>query len=230
MCVVLGFMLTEAWVTDQNRQNRIALMGPSQQERVAQGPIDLQTESKNLREEVAKLQADKTKLEGTLAQQTGGSKVLNEELQSLKAFAGLTKFEGPGVLVTLRDSTKQQQQFIQDQIIHDVDVLKVVNELWNAGAEAITVNGLRWSNTTSSRCVGSTILVNNTVIASPIKIRAIGDSATMLGALKIPGGILAELQNTDPGMAEIETVKWQVFEPYTGNTSQKIGKVPPAEK
>jgi uncharacterized protein YlxW (UPF0749 family) len=205
-------------------------MGASQQARVAAGPIDLQESSKKLSDEVARLQEEKTKLESTLATQTGGSKVLNEELQNLKTFAALTKLEGPGVVVTLRDSGKQQQQYVQDQIIHDVDVLRVVNELWNAGAEAITVNGLRWSNTTSCRCVGSTILVNNTVIASPIKVRAIGDAATMSGALNIPGGVLSEIRSLDPAMAQVETVKWQSFPAFTGNTSQKIGKVPTATK
>ena len=45
------------------------------------------------------------------------------------------------------------------QIIHDTDVLRVVNELWNAGAEAVTVNNRRVGPGTNYRCVGTTILV-----------------------------------------------------------------------
>jgi uncharacterized protein YlxW (UPF0749 family) len=229
LCLVLGFMLTLAWVTDESRPTRLGLMSPGQQARVASGPIDLQEASRKLSDQVARLQEEKTKLESTLSSQTGGTKVLNEELQDLKVFAGLTKLEGPGVCVTLKDSTKQAP-FVQDQIIHDVDVLRVVNELWNAGAEGISVNGLRWSNTTSARCVGSTILVNNTVIASPIKVRAIGDPSTMLGALNLPGGVMAEVRGVDPAMAMVEGVKWQALPAFTGNTSHKVGKVPTATK
>jgi len=50
-------------------------------------------------------------------------------------------------------------------------VVHVVNELFASGAEAIAVNGHRVAGTTSFRCVGTTILVNDVKIASPIVVR-----------------------------------------------------------
>ncbi len=225
--VVLGIMFTSAWVTQQNRPTRLGLTDPSQEQRIALGPIDLQQKNAQLAQEVARLRDEKTRLENSVATQTGSSKLLNQELQAAKEFACLTDVEGPGVVVTLRDSQKPVTEYVQDQIIHDGDVLRVVNELWNAGANAISVNNNRVAPTTAIRCVGSTILVNNTPVASPIAVRAIGDPATLLGALNLPGGVLSEIRSTDPAMVQIDTVSEMTISAFTGSTQMKFSKVPP---
>lgn len=230
LCLVLGVMLTLAWVTDSSRATRFAQLAPQIQARVGSGSIDLQQEAKKLAEEVQHLRAENTKMESSISTQTGSTKVLNEQLQEVKTFAGLTEVEGPGLVVTLRDSSKAPQAFVLEQIIHDGDVLRVVNELWNAGAEAIAVNGHRVVTTTSIRCVGSTILINNTPIASPIAIRAIGDSATMEGALNLPAGVLAEIRSTDPSMVQLAPVKEMRLPAFSGSTEHHLLKVPAPAK
>ena len=226
MCVLLGLMLTRAWVTDQSRTSRFKLLAPQIQERVGSGTLDLQEEAKKMETEVQHLRAENTTMEASLSTQTGSTKVLNDQLQESKVFAGLTEVEGPGLVVTLRDSSKPPQSFVQEQIIHDGDVLRVVNELWNAGAEAIAVNGHRVVTTTSIRCVGSTILVNNTQVASPIAIRALGDAATMQGALNLPAGVLAEIRSIDPSMVQLTPVKMMRLPAFSGSTEHHLLKVP----
>lgn len=230
LCLVLGFMLQKAWVTEQTRSSRFAQAAPQLQARVGSGSLDLQEEAEKLSEEVQHLRAENSKMEASISTQTGSTKVLDEQLQEVKAFAGLTEVEGPGIVVTLRDSTKPPQAFQQEQIIHDGDVLRVVNELWNAGAEAIAVNGHRVVTTTSIRCVGSTILVNNSPVASPVTVRAIGDGATMLGALNLPGGVLAEIRDTDPAMVQIDIVKAMKLPAFSGSTEVHLLKVPAPSK
>ncbi|MHB8637342.1 MAG: DUF881 domain-containing protein [Fimbriimonadaceae bacterium] len=230
MCVLLGFMLTRAWVTDQSRTSRFKLLAPQIQARVGSGSLDLQEEAKKMETEVQHLQDENTKMEVSLSTQTGSTKVLNEQLQEAKVFAGLTEVEGPGLVVTLRDSTKPPQSFVQEQIIHDGDVLRVVNELWNAGAEAIAVNGHRVVTTTSIRCVGSTILVNNTPIASPVAIRALGDPATLEGALNLPAGVLSEIRSIDPAMVQLTPVKAMRLAAFSGSTEHRLLKVPAPTK
>ena len=230
MCLVLGVMLRLAWVTDQSRTSRFALLAPQIQARVGSGSLDLQEEAKNLEAEVQHVRAENTKMEASLSTQTGSTKVLNEQLQEAKVFAGLTEVEGPGLLVTLRDSAKAPQAFVQEQIIHDGDVLRVVNELWNAGAEAIAVNGHRVVTDTSVRCVGSTILVNNTPVASPVEIRALGDASTMQGALNLPAGVLAEIRSIDPSMVQLSPVKAMRLPAFSGNTGHHLLKVPAPSK
>ena len=229
MCLVLGFMISLSWVTKTNRTSRQNFLSPDQRIRVNEASVDVDA-FERMSSEVKKLQAQNTRMENALGKQDGQSKVLNDSLQELKAFAGLTAVVGPGVVVTLRDSQKTNSStsltigLPSDAIIHDVDVLKVVNELIASGAEAVSVNNHRVAGNTSFRCVGTTILVNDVKIASPVVIRAVGDPNTLLGAMNMPGGVLAEIRQTDPGMVQIESVKSQELPEFVGNTTHKFAK------
>jgi uncharacterized protein YlxW (UPF0749 family) len=229
MCVILGFMISLARVTQNTRSSRKNFLSPDQQIRVNEASVDIDA-FQRMSNEVSKLQADNTIFQNAIAKQGPQSKVLNDSLQELKVFAGLTRVVGPGVVVTLRDSQKGNAGVSlnlglpSDAIIHDVDVLKVVNELIASGSEAVSVNDHRVAGNTSFRCVGTTILVNDIKIASPVVIRAIGDPSTLLGAMNMPGGVLAEIRQTDPTMVQIETVKSQQLPEFVGNTGHKFAK------
>ena len=235
MCLVLGFMISMAWVTQSNRLSRYALLEPTQKSRISDEAIDLNGMIQ-LREEVAKLREDNTKLQNGLAKGNESSKLLNDSLQETKLFAGLTAVEGPGVVVTLRDSSRgpmklgDQIVYTPDMNVHDVDVLKVVNELYSAGAEAIAVNDHRISALSSIRCVGPTILVNDVKVATPIQVKGIGDPKTLIGALNLNGGVLAEIRSTDPNMVSIEEDKYMRLEPFSGRTEFHFAKVPKDQK
>lgn len=231
MCLVIGFMGTLAWVTEENRSARNAYLRADQRARVSEAVVDVDA-FKQTETEVKKLQLEKTELENALSKNGAEGKVLNQSLQEMKSLAGLTPVEGPGVLVTLTDSKRPDQSFggqvmvDSDAIIHDKDVLHTVNELFASGAEAISVNDLRVGPTSSFRCVGPTILVNDVKIASPVRIRAIGDPDTLFGALNTPGGSLAEIRITDANMVQIEKVKMQQLPAFTGTTQRRFAKVP----
>ena len=235
MALVLGFMMALAWVTPRTRTSRQSFLSPDQKIRVNEASVDIDA-FQRLSGEVQKLQGDKTRLENALASQGGQSKVLNDSLQEVKVFAGLTPVTGPGVVITLRDSHKNDSGTGQnigipsDAIIHDVDVLKVVNELVASGAEAVSVNNHRVAGNTSFRCVGTTILVNDVKIASPVVVRAVGDPNTLLGAMNMPGGVLAEIRVTDPTMVQVESVRSQELPEFVGNTSRKFAKPPKETK
>lgn len=231
LSLVLGFMMTAAWVTKENRPSRFSLLSDAQQVRVGTGSIDLQEQVQKLLDEVVKLREDKSKLEATLASGTGSSKVLNESLQEARLQAGLTELEGPGVMVTLRDNPKTAGGIGGiDSAIHDLDVLRVVNELWNAGAEAVSINGHRVAGGSNIRCAGSIILVDSVKVSPPLQIRAIGDPETMAGAMNLPGGVLGEIRATDPQMATLETVKSMRLPAFAGALPHKFGNVPKASE
>lgn len=68
------------------------------------------------------------------------------------------------------------------------DMLDLVNELFLAGAEAISVNEERIVAMTDIKTVGSFILVNRVRTASPYTVKAIGDTKYLESALMIKGG------------------------------------------
>lgn len=177
-----------------------------------------------------------TELENALASGTEQAKVLNESLQAAKMLAGLIEVEGPGIELILRDSERRpppgstESLLVDLYIIHDYDLLRVVNELRQAGAEAIAINGQRLVATSAIRCTGPVIYVNDIKMASPFVIHAIGDPNTLLGALKTPGGVLSDIIEADPKMVEMHAKEKVRIPAYTGSTQFRFAKPIPSEE
>ena len=121
-----------------------------------------------------------------------------EEIKNGNKIIGFTEVSGPGVVVTLNDSKLASSSALvsdlNDLLVHDVDVLSVINELKNAGAEAISLNGQRLISTTSINCGGNIVTVNGERIGAPFEIKAIG-LPEQLAALSRPGGYLSILED-----------------------------------
>ena len=90
--------------------------------------------------------------------------------------AGMVAVEGTGFMVTLDDSSLAAAPSgnVNDLVIHSQDVQAVVNGIWAAGAEAVSINGQRVIATSAVLCVGNTLLINGTVHAPPYEVTAIG--------------------------------------------------------
>lgn len=112
-----------------------------------------------------------------------------KELKELNMYLGLTDVEGEGVTITLRDNTSSLISTAED-LVHDGDLRAVVNELKNAGAEAISINGQRIVPSTSINCVGTVIQVNDEVVGGPFIIKAIGNKENLKGGVMRPGGFI----------------------------------------
>ncbi len=117
---------------------------------------------------------------------------MKEELTVAGALSGLKTVDGEGIIVTLEDGDRilTPETNIETILVHDSDILALVNELKAAGAEAISINGQRVIASTSIRCVGPVIQVNGIKVAAPFYIKAIGNSKYLESALNIRGGIL----------------------------------------
>lgn len=223
--LVFGYLTATAWISNDHSSRA---SDPEQRERLSLGSAEQESKIRDQNEQIKNMQAKLTKLENAMAQESGQAKVLNDNLQDIKEFAGLTPLSGPGVIVTLTDvHTDKMDKIdipIEELIIHDRDIVKVVNELWNAGAEAISVNGNRVVVGTSFRCVGSTVLMDTIRIASPFVLKAIGNSADLEGAFKLPGGIYDELRNTDPKLVAVEKSEKLDLPDFGGKTTHKYAK------
>lgn len=110
---------------------------------------------------------------------------LQAQVDQVAAAAGLGAVRGPGVEVTLRDSSLETSPRgdPNDLVIHEQDLQAVINALWAGGAEAMAVNGQRVLATTAIRCVGNTLLLHGAVYSPPYVIRAIGDDVALRDSL-----------------------------------------------
>ena len=123
------------------------------------------------------------------------TKLMKEQLDNAEVLAGLKEVEGPGVVVKLNDGTKTPLPGEPESLywLHDSDILLVINELKDAGAEAISINGERLTSMSEVRCVGSVLSINNVRTGAPFIINAIGDPKTLESAMLFKGGIVAEI-------------------------------------
>ena len=119
---------------------------------------------------------------------------MKTSLEHANLLAGLTKVKGEGIVVIIKDSTDTNIP-IEAGLVHDTDIMSIVNELKAAGAEAISVNGERILSTTAIRCVGPTIQINGTKVASPFHIKALGNAKYLESALNIKGGVADSLKS-----------------------------------
>ncbi len=89
---------------------------------------------------------------------------------------GLVAVEGPGLTVTLDDSSLDESPSgnLNDLVVHSQDIQAVANALWSAGAEALAVSGQRVVPTSALLCVGNTLLINGTVHSPPYRFVAVG--------------------------------------------------------
>lgn len=132
---------------------------------------------------------------------TAGSEEKEEQIKNNNMLIGLTDVQGEGIIITLKDNTNvtADSLSITDDVsyylVHDGDLISIVNELKNAGAEAISINDQRIVSTTSITCQGNVISVNNEKVSSPFVIKAIGSSSYMNSALTRPGGLMASLSS-----------------------------------
>jgi uncharacterized protein YlxW (UPF0749 family) len=151
------------------------------------------------REERDALQSRAEKLRAELDKTITGTELssLKDKLDSARMEAGLIEVKGPGVEVTLNDSNKivQPGENPNLYVLHDEDVLKVINELKAAGARALSINGQRQLAASEIRCVGPTILTNKFYrLTPPFIISAVGDPDNMAKSLQMRGGIIEQLQ------------------------------------
>ncbi|MFC7406650.1 DUF881 domain-containing protein [Georgenia alba] len=102
---------------------------------------------------------------------------LAAQLDALAVPSGAVAVSGPGVVVRLEDSPAAQQgaEGSEDERITDVDLQVLVNSLWAAGAEAVSINGTRLGSTTAIRTAGEAVLVNLEPVVSPYQVEAIGE-------------------------------------------------------
>ena len=216
-------------------------LGICVQVRTVQGTnstISQNYEENNLRAEVLKykeryenkykeLEKAETELEKARQSSTENNEDLEQkeqEIQQGNKMIGLTEVTGPGVIVTLSDSKTDSSLALNasDLIVHDADVLSVINELKNAGAEAISINDQRLVPTSSIVCGGNIIEINGEKVGAPFEIKAIG-LPEQLAALSRPGGYLEILKNATVGV-ELKKSNNITIPKYTGVITYQYAK------
>lgn len=147
------------------------------------------------------------------------SELLNEELTKIEKALGKTNVQGEGIIITLNNATDT------DTLINADDLLIIVNQLKNAGAEAISINDQRIVNMSDIVNININdydffIKVNGERILAPYIIKAIGNQSYLEGALLGNGGKLDELENLGQQVSLQKDKRLQI-EKYNGEITAK---------
>ncbi|NTV89853.1 MAG: DUF881 domain-containing protein [Clostridiales bacterium] len=93
-----------------------------------------------------------------------------------KFLAGLVDVKGPGIIIKLDDAAVRKEDTpLNWLIIHDQDIKIILNDLKEAGAQAISINNERVVPMSEQICAGPTILINGNRYSVPYVITAIGE-------------------------------------------------------
>lgn len=99
---------------------------------------------------------------------------LRRQWLNAKSKAGFSEVSGSGIIINVTDSKKVGNDIL-NSIVHDIDILKITNELKEAKAIAICVNGERIISNSEIICAGPTIQINKNRYAVPFEIKAVGN-------------------------------------------------------
>lgn len=150
--------------------------------------------------ETSEMQLENIRLQSTQNDENAVKK--EEEIKLDNILLGLTDVKGDGVILTLKDNNSVSLSDIgpldniEYYLVHAGDLVEVVNDLRNAGAEAISINGQRIINSSAIYCAGNVIKVNGEKISSPIEIKAIGSPELLYGSITRPAGYIELLEQT----------------------------------
>ena len=194
-CALLGFLLMLQFRSVRVNEAETASQ-PARTEQLLGRLVEMEEKNAQLNAQLEQTKQDLESMRSSAAESGGAAKTLAEQLKRAEVLSGEAAVQGPGITVTLSDSQSAGGGMISENafVVHDSDILAVINELRSAGAEALSLNGERILATSEIRCAGNTVSVNNTRYAAPFVIRAIGDPDEMERALMMRSGIVDELE------------------------------------
>ncbi|MGY1605176.1 DUF881 domain-containing protein [Geodermatophilus sp. SYSU D00815] len=170
-----------------------AAAGAGGREQVRQALLeDIRGESDSADELAAQLESLTGEVNRTRADALEATAVGQRALDQLAAAergAAAVAVTGPGLLVTLAnaepdadaDPVGGEAETDPNGLVRDGDLQLVVNALWAAGAEAVSINGQRLGPTSAIRFAGEAVLVDFNPVTNPYEVSAIGDPDTLRG-------------------------------------------------
>lgn len=125
--------------------------------------------------QIADLTRENRELTSSLTRLTRNSQDAVGRARSLELVTGYVATAGPGVRIQVADNPSGDPVLK----VQDADLAKLVDGLWEAGAEAIAINDQRLTALSAIRNVGSAIHVNTVPLSPPYVVRAIGSTDTL---------------------------------------------------
>ena len=177
-----GLVLAAVVVTVGAAQARVAAPVVAKEREELINRVDTETSRADaLEKSVDKLRKDVGDRQRAALRNHGG-----DQGALVALLAGATEVHGPGVKLVVDDAKdtesgggggpRENSDFSDTGRVRDRDVQRVVNGLWESGAEAIAINGQRLTALSAVRAAGDAILVDNRPLVPPYTLLAVGNA------------------------------------------------------
>ena len=181
LCAVLGFALVA-----QVRQSSGADLAGMRQGDLVRILDETTNRGDALARESADLARERDDLLSGSDRRQAALDALRRSAETQGILTGRLPAEGPGVTVTLTEP---------DGLIKPITMLNMLEELRNAGAEAVQLNDQRVTASSSFTGTGGAVVLDGVALTAPYRWIAIGDPDIIAPALQIPGGAMAQVRN-----------------------------------
>lgn len=121
---------------------------------------------------------------------------LQNELKELKILSGEYDIKGEGIVIMIDDSKNEDYKNTNLGIIHDIDIMIILNELKAAGVDAISINDVRVMGNSEIKCMGPTVKVDGHSKATPFIIKAVGDMEMIYNIMSDKNSYINLLETT----------------------------------
>lgn len=190
LCLLLGFAIVV-----QVRQTQGDELAGLRQNDLVRLLDEITQRNEALAQEASELREDRA----ALLSGSDASRSAEDYLEVQRILAGTAPVEGPGVVVTVAGTASLTGQ----EMVH------MLEELRNAGAEAIELSGVRVVTSSWFLEQDGVLVVDGTTLPTTHEWRVIGDPGTLAGALDIPGGALAAFRSKG---AEVEVTERELVQ------------------
>ncbi len=180
LCALLGFALVVQ--VSQTQEDQLSSLRQSDLVRLLD---DVTQRSGELEDQVSSLEATRDELRSGTGRERAALEVAEQQAETLGVLSGRLPAQGPGIEIEVVEGGEPLDAF---------GLFNVLEELRNAGAEAMEVNGVRLVASSYFEDTSDGIVVDGQPIASPYRWAVIGDPSTLETALEIPGGAMASLR------------------------------------
>jgi uncharacterized protein YlxW (UPF0749 family) len=147
---------------------------------------NLTARNNQLRDEARGLEIQRTVLQAGVQRGDSSAASIRNDLQRLLAWSGASGVNGAGVRVSVSGTLPAGR------------INALINELWNAGAEAMSLDGIRLVPGLVVEGDASTLVLAGSPLVAPLEILAVGQSETLAGSLTRAGGPIAQLSASFP--------------------------------
>ena len=181
VAAAVGFLLVSQLRGEQRFSRRLQAESESDLARILSS---LNTEADSLQDEIASLKLQLLSLQTSSQRDDAAVRQAQEQLAALQVLAGTAPVHGPGVVVRIEDPQAS---------VHYDALVDVVQELRDAGAEAIAIDRVRVVASSAFSEGSGGIVLDGTALSVPYEVTAIGAPPTLESGLSIPGGAVDTL-------------------------------------